>query len=175
LQEDELRIKNVGQKGYRRGDSLIKSGVLYRGYRKDERGSSKYGEDFNDREYIADKRVKINQVNVWFNEGKVVGIQGIYKTIVGEKIEGGQHCIKPDQSKLQEIKMTEDDYLKEISGFLGGKEEYIECLILTSFKGEVYKIGQPSGTGKNFKLDINELEFPACFYGTIRGILSDFC
>jgi hypothetical protein len=159
-----------GKKGASKSD-VSKSTVLYKGYRKEERGSNKYGNDFNDREFIQEKKTKIVQVTVWFNSSKILGLNAHYKPAQGEVIKGGEHYVKQEGATEETFALNGDDYLKEISGFMDKKDEGIECLILTSFNGEVHKFGKPSGTGKNFKLGVNELEYPACFFGTIRGKL----
>lgn len=165
-QEDPKPVQGKGKGGK---ESVSKSTVLYKGYRKEERGTNKYGNDFNDREFIQEKKTKITKITVWFNSSKILGLQAVYKTTSGEVIKGGEHYVKQEGATEETFGLEGEDYLKEISGFLDKKEEGIECLILTSFNGEVHKFGKPSGTGKNFKLGVNELEYPACFFGTIRG------
>jgi hypothetical protein len=166
LQDEDIKVKNQSIKG-RIGDHLIKSTLLYKGYRKDERGSSKYGVDFNDREAIQDRKVRISQFNAWHDGTKVVGIQAQYRTPENDIIKGEAH-VKDSKVQAYEFKVEQDDYLKEISGFLDKKEEVIECLILTSFKGQSQKMGESGKDSKLFKLDINELEFPAILFGTLR-------
>jgi Jacalin-like lectin domain len=167
MAQEEPKVQ--GKKGTKSTDNINKSTVLYKGYRKEERGSNKYGNDFNDREFIQEKKTKIVKVTVWFNTSKILGLQAHYKPTTGDIIKGGEHFVKQDGASDETFAMEGDDFLKEISGFMDKKEESIECLILTSFKGEVHKFGKPSGSGKNFKLGVNELEYPACFFGTIRG------
>jgi len=165
-----LKVKNAPYKGYRRGDSFLKSTLLYKGFRKDERGSSKYGVDFDDREYLQDKKVRIASIKVWHDGSKVVGIQAEYRSVDGSIVKGGQHLSKNIESQNPaEFNLEKDDYVKEISGFLDKKEETIECLILRSFTGMSLRIGQPKNNSKLFKLDINELEYPSILFGNMRG------
>ena len=48
---------------------------------------------------------------------------------------------EPENQKSETFAIAEDDYLKEVSGFISKDEDSIQCLIFTTFKGEGQKIG----------------------------------
>jgi len=140
-----------------------------KGFRKDERGKAKKGREFSDQPLLGDLKAKIVSLKVWKLDNKLSGIQATYYTRDGRTIQGGQHCSNSN-GNVEVFAPEKGDYIKEISGFIDRTEGAIECLIITSFKGESKRIGEPKKTSKLFKFDINELEFPACIYGTLKGI-----
>lgn len=157
-------------KGLRRSDSVIKSTLLYKGFRRDERGNNKGATDWSDKDIVGENKVRINEVKVWFDKEKITGVAFNYITEKGDSIKGEDYVLDPDNSQSETLEIKEDDYLKEVSGFINKDEDVIECLILTTFTGEGKKIGISGGKdSKLFKLDINELEYPSIAYGSIKG------
>lgn len=55
-------------RGLRRSDSVIKSTLLYKGFRRDDRGNYKGGTDFTDKELLQDQKVIIKAAKVWFDD-----------------------------------------------------------------------------------------------------------
>ncbi len=144
-----------------------------KGYRKDERGKPVHedeGINFNDKDVVGKQRVKMIALDIWHDDHKITGIQAVYENDKGDVIEGGPHVVNPDQSKMVTFETLEEDHVKEISGFTDKNETSIQCLILRTFRGETMKVGQPTKDSKLFKFDINELEYPAVLYGSIKGI-----
>jgi len=143
-----------------------------KGFRKDERGKAvndDEGVNFNDKDIIGKQKVKIIAVDVWYDDQKITGIQAVYENNKGEVIEGGPHVVNAEKSKMITFETLEEDYVKEFSGFMNKNETMIECLIMRTFRGETMKVGQPSKDSKLFKFDINELEYPAILYGSVKG------
>lgn len=143
-----------------------------KGYRKDERGKvlkEEEGFNFNDKDIVGKQRVKIIALDVWHDDTCITGIQGVYENETGDVIEGSGQVKNPEKSKLVTFETLEEDYIKEITGFINKSETVIECLILRTFRGETMKVGTASKDAKLFKFDINEVEYPAMFYGSIRG------
>jgi len=143
-----------------------------KGFRKDERGkivNEDEGVNFNDKDIVGKQKVKIIAVDVWYDDQKITGIQAVYENNKGEVIEGGPHVVNPDKSKMVTFETLEEDYIKEFSGFMNKNETMIECLIMRTFRGETMKVGQPKKDSKLFKFDINELEYPAILYGSVKG------
>ncbi len=139
-----------------------------KGFRKDERGRPKKGREFSDQKILGDQKAKITSLKVWKLDGRIGGIQATYATKDGKIIEGGKH-LNNNNGNPEAFETESGDHIKEISGFIDRTEGVIECLIITSFKGESKRIGEPKKTSKLFKFDINELEYPACIYGTLKG------
>jgi len=142
-----------------------------KGYRKDEKGkpvSEEEGVNFNDKDVVGKQRVKMIALDIWHDEQKINGIQAVYENDKGDVIEGGPHVVNPDKSKIVTFETLEEDHIKEISGFTDKNETTIQCLILRTFRGETMKVGQPTKDSKLFKFDINELEYPAVIFGSIR-------
>jgi hypothetical protein len=146
-----------------------------KGFRRDERGKEKKGNDFTDQPLLGDEKAKIYGLKIWTNSDKISGIQAFYLSKSGKKIEGTAH-VKDQNAKavLFEVNPAED-YIKEISGFIDRAGGVLECLILTSFKGESQKVGVSQKSSKLFKFDINEMEYPACIYGSMKGIFERIC
>ena len=55
-------------KGLRRSDSVVKSTLLYKGFRRDERGNGKLATDWADKDIVGDKKVQIKGVKVWYDD-----------------------------------------------------------------------------------------------------------
>lgn len=145
-----------------------------KGFRKDERGKvlrEDEGINFNDKDVVGKQKVKIIAMDVWHDDHCINGLQGVYENEAGEIIEGGAQVKNADKSKMVTFETLEEDFVKEITGFINKAETMIECLILRTFRGETMRVGTASKDGKLFKFDINELEYPAMFYGSIRGIV----
>mmetsp|Transcript_33323 Transcript_33323/g.30278 ORF Transcript_33323/g.30278 Transcript_33323/m.30278 type:complete len:227 (+) Transcript_33323:505-1185(+) len=145
-----------------------KKNIPYKGFRKDERGRVKAGQEFNDKELIGEERARIVGLKVWKGNGKITGVKAFYKIGKG-LLEGDTHLIDNSSFTFEEYNFEEQgDYVKEISGFIDRSGGAIECLIVTSFKGDTKKVGEPTKNSKLFKFDINEMEYPACLYGTLK-------
>jgi hypothetical protein len=145
-----------------------------KGYRRDERGREKKGEEFTDQTTIGEEKTKIYSIKAWYEGDKLLGIQASYVKKDGDTLEGTAHVKDPNAKSVVFKVDPKQDYIKEISGFMDRSGGNIECLIMTSFKGESQKVGQPQKSSKLFKFDINEMEYPACIYGTMRGKRSEF-
>lgn len=151
-------------------DRARESIINNKGFRRDERGRAKKGREFSDQPILGEQKAKIVSLRIWTLDNKMGGIQAIYQLGDGSTLEGGQHVANnPGQPLVFETE--KGDFIKEISGFIDRTEGAIECLIITSFSGESKRIGEPKKTSKLFKFDINELEYPACIYGTLKGKL----
>lgn len=125
--------------------------------------------EFNDRDTIGSHNVKIYGVRVWYDGKRLNGIQGFYRTHTGRKFEGKKHIKDQYKYKVSKFELEGDDYLKELSGHLNAEGDTVECLIFKSFYGQNRKVGQASENSRLFRFDISENEFPAIFYGTMRG------
>ena len=148
-----------------------------KGFRKDERGKvlrEDEGINFNDKDIVGKQKVKMIALDVWHDDYCINGLQGVYENEAGEIIEGGAQVKNADKSKMVTFETLEEDFVKEITGFINKAETVIECLILRTFRGETMRVGTASKDSKLFKFDINELEYPAMFYGSIRGIVYYF-
>lgn len=155
-------------------NNYAKNSLLYNGYRKDDRGkivNDGPGEHFSDKELMGNTKPRIIGLKVWHDNRRIVGFQAVYKTKDGKTQDGGQHVRNPQAYKLETFELTDDDYIKEISGFTNTAETSLECLILMSVKGETKKVLEPTRESRLFKFDINELEFPSIIYGYIKGKL----
>lgn len=151
------------------GEDVKTSQQFVKGYRRDERGREKKGEEFTDQPKVGEDKTKIYSIKAWYEGDKLLGIQASYVKKDGTTIEGEAHVKDPNAKNTVFKVNPKEDYIKEISGFMDRSGGNIECLIMTSFKGESQKVGQPQKSSKLFKFDINELEYPACIYGTMRG------
>jgi len=152
-------------------NNYAKNSLLYNGYRKDDRGkvlNDGPGEHFSDRELMGNSKPRMIGLKVWHDNRRIVGFQAVYKTKDGKTTDGGQHVRNPQAYKLESFELTDDDYIKEISGFTSKGDINLECLILMSAKGETKKILEPTRESKLFKFDINELEFPSIIYGYLK-------
>lgn len=167
LEEEDKNDKSNSPKRGEKDSSQPK--LPYKGFRKDERGRVKAGKEFNDKELIGEERARIAGLKIWKGNGKITGIKAFYRISKGAKLEGGSHLIDHSSFTFDAIDLDDDDYVKEINGFIDRTGGAIECLIITSFKGDTRKVGEPSKTSKLFKFDINEMEYPACLYGTLKG------
>ena len=126
--------------------------------------------EFNDRDIIGDHNVKIYGVRVWYDGKRLNGIQGFYRTHNGRKFEGKKHVKDQYKYKVSKFELEGDDYLKEVSGHLNAEGDTVECLMFKSFYGQSRKVGQASENSRLFRFDISENEFPAVFYGSMRGM-----
>jgi hypothetical protein len=164
--EDTHTLKRLGEKSPEPEDARES---VKGGFRRDERGTraSKKGGDFSDQDALQEEKAKILSLIVWTNEKSIAGVRAAYKTEDGQVIKGGAH-VKNQSGKNIVFETAEGDYVKEISGFIDRAGGIIECLIITSFRGESLRVGQPQKGSKLFKFDINEMEYPACLYGTLK-------
>jgi len=125
--------------------------------------------EFNDTDLIGEKKVKICGVRVWHDGKKLNGIQAIYKQTDGTIIKGKKHVEDPYKYKAVKFDMEEDDYLKDVAGFISNEEDAVQCLVFRSAKDQVRRVGNAGEEAKQFKFDISENEFPAIIYGTVKG------
>jgi len=153
-------------------DAIVK-GMTFRGYRMDEVGhkmEKEGGKAFYDQEIIGDKRVSIFAVKVWHDNNCISGLQAGYRSKQKELIQGIEHVLDKEkcQSMLFYLK-DEQDYLREVKGFINKEENVIESLTLISAKGTNMTVGKEKKKSKPFRFDINELEYPAVFHGSLRS------
>jgi len=125
--------------------------------------------DFNDKDLIGDKKVKICGVRVWHDGQKLNGIQAIYRQGDGTIIKGRKHIENAYKYKAVKFDMDEDDYLKDVTGFVSNEDDAVQCLIFRSAKEQVRRVGNTGDQSKQFKFDINENEFPAIIYGSVKS------
>lgn len=167
-EEEKNQDKSPNKKDAK--EETQKPKLPYKGFRKDERGRVKAGTEFNDKDLIGEERAKIVGLKIWKADGKIRGIKAFYKLGNNNALEGNTHLKEGPDFGMEFVNLGDtNDYVKEISGFIDRAGGAIECLIITSFKGETRKVGEPSKTSKLFKFDINEMEYPACIYGTLKG------
>ena len=149
----------------------VKQNFQNKGYRKDDVGkllSEKEGENFSDKEAVGKAKVKIIAIDVWYDDDKIIGVQAVYEDSDKEIIEGGPHVLNPEGCKMITFETLEEDYVKSISGFMSKDETVVECLIFRTFRGEHMKINKPNKDSKLFRFDINEFEYPAVLYGSLK-------
>jgi len=125
--------------------------------------------DFNDKELLGNKKVKICGVRVWHNHEKLSGIQAIYRLQDGTKIEGKRHIEDAYKYKAVKFDMDEKDYLKDLTGFLNAAGDSVESLVFKSKSGQVRKVGKASADAKQFRFDVQKDEIPAIIYGSVTS------
>jgi len=125
--------------------------------------------DFNDKEILGNRKVKICGIRVWHNMERLSGIQAIYKLPDGSKIEGKKHIEDSYKYKAVKFDMEEGDYLKDLTGFLNKDGDCVECLIFKAKSGQVRKVGKASADAKQFRFDVQKDEIPAIIYGSVTS------
>lgn len=149
----------------------MKQNFQNKGYRKDDVGkllTEKEGENFSDKEAVGKAKVKIIAIDVWYDDYKVIGLQAVYEDSNKEIVEGGPHVLNPEGCKMITFETLEEDYIKSISGFMNREETVVEALIFRTFRGEIMKVNKPNKDSRLFRFDINEFEYPAVIYGSLK-------
>jgi len=125
--------------------------------------------DFNDKDILGNRKVKICGIRVWHNGERLSGIQAIYRLPDGEKLEGKKHIEDAYKYKAVKFDMESGDYLKDLTGFLNKEGDCVECLIFKAKSGQVRKVGRASADAKQFRFDVQKDEIPAIIYGSVTS------
>ena len=150
-----------------------KTKLAYKGFRMDEIGKSADKDpigDFNDQELIGDRNVvRIASVRVWYSNDGIAGLQPKYRDTKGKIIDGEEHVTNREKCLIMDLNLGLGDFLHGVSGFIDNGKGIIESLVLVSKNGESISVGKKKPKSTPFKFDINDLEYPALFHGSLKG------
>ncbi|EAR97070.4 hypothetical protein TTHERM_00196610 (macronuclear) [Tetrahymena thermophila SB210] len=144
-------------------------------YRREQKGVSVGSETAcswdNSNELPETKDYQIQQINIWFQEEQIKGIQVEYKLRNGEKVVLDGFFPKSTEN-LQEkvLKLRGPEYIQSISGYYNNY--FIEYLRIVSSRGNYILAGTEKNQSrcKKFEFDIKKDEKPISFFGVVDKI-----
>ena len=142
------------------------------GFRKEEKGkATKDAKLFSYHDALNNKLCKVSGIKVWYDRDCIAGFLAFYKDNDGAVLRGNMNVSVQGAVKCQneDVQFEEGDYLKKISGMMDRSESCVQSLTLVSANGRVVNIGKPSNSGKLFRFDINEYEYPTTLFGALAN------
>ncbi|KAL4510252.1 hypothetical protein ABPG72_010445 [Tetrahymena utriculariae] len=144
-------------------------------FRREQKGVSVGSETAcswdNSNELPETKDYQIQQINVWFQDEQIKGIQVEYKLRNGEKVVLDGFFPRSTEN-LQEkvLKLRGPEYIQSISGYYNNY--FIEYLRIVSSRGNYILAGTEKNQSrcKKFEFDIKKDEKPISFFGVVDKI-----